>query len=59
MWSGSSIPKGKEKRHYDTKKHQNYLNNKSMVDEARKLYYTYYEPGDSVEKNNLENNIMK
>ena len=26
---GSSIPKGHEKRHYDTKKHQNFLISKS------------------------------
>ena len=26
---GSSIPKGHEKRHYDTKKHQNFISNKS------------------------------
>ena len=43
---GSSIPKGKQKRHYGTKKHQLYL-------EAIKLIYIYDEPETC--ENNTEN----
>ena len=55
---GSSIPKGHEKRHYDTKKHQNFLANKSeyssMIEgeaETRDLFY--YDVQTS--ENNTEN----
>ena len=44
---GSSIPKGHEKRHYDTKKHQNFISNKSeyssMIEEAKELFYSHYD----------------
>ena len=39
---GSSIPKGHEKRHYDTKKHQNFI-------EAKELFYS------QTSDNNTEN----
>ena len=55
---GSSIPKGQSKRHYDTKKHQNFLSSKSeyssMIEEARDLFYSHYEPQTS--ENNTVNN---
>src|SRR3981189_2184803 len=56
---GSSIPKGHEKRHYDTKKHQNFMSNKSeysspctMIEEARNLFYYDVQTFE----NNTENN---
>ena len=54
---GSSIPKGHEKRHYDTKKHQNFLANKNMIEEARDLFYSHYETSEN--KNNEENSTKK
>ena len=46
---GSSIPKGHEKRHYDTKKHQNFISNYTMIEEA----YSHYEI--PTYENNTEN----
>ena len=45
---GSSIPKGQSKRHYDTKKHQNFLISKSD-------YLSSFQTSD----NNEESNIKK
>ena len=58
---GSSIPKGQSKRHYDTKKHQNFISNKSeyssMIEEAKDLFYSHYTVGDvQTSENNTENN---
>ena len=50
---GSSIPKGHEKRHYDTKKHQNFIANSSIIEEARDLFYSHYNVQTS--ENNTEN----
>jgi hypothetical protein len=47
---GSSIPKSKEKRHYDTKKHKNFI-------ESRELFYSQFESETS--ENNTENNTKK
>src|SRR3977135_1966641 len=42
---GSSISQSKEKRHYGTKKHINFITGaKSIVQEARELFYRHYDP---------------
>ena len=58
---GSSFEINHAKRHYDTKKHQNFISNKSeyssMIEEARELFYSHYDSSEN--KNNEGNNIKK
>src|SRR3977135_477454 len=52
---GSSISPSKEKRHNGTKKHRNFVLRdvvpitgvKSIVQEARELFYIHYDPGEN------------